>query len=177
MKRDLEPLKAKLRSDRRVKRLLTMFQELPLYQIPYKALMTEVERIHQTRNIRFLSVTSPTFLEDVVDASVRDQSNRSRLTEISVQCFKARASLQEALDPMREYLLLTYAPDMGFVRTKEERKSLVDMALAPFGRFVKRTEVLSTMCDMVVADIDKASWSLRLNVNAYQVRNKPENTI
>lgn len=176
MKRDLTPLRDKLRKDARCRRLNKLFQELPLYQVPADDWLSEIERIHKARAIRFLNTSNPRFIESVVDASVRDQADRSRLTEISMQCYKAESTLHEAVDTMRDYLLLTYSSDLAFVRTKEERVKVINLALAPFLRFIERAQRVTNMADLVIKDIDKGSWSLRLLVDSYKLHHAPERT-
>lgn len=170
MKRDLKPIRDKLRLDRRCARLMSLFQELPIYQVPMEAFSKEIEQIHKSRSIRFLTQSSPRFIESVVDASILDQANRSRLTEISMSCYKAENTLTEALDPLRMYLLTAYAEDLKFARTKEERTQIINMALAPFLKFIANTTQVRTLADMVISDIDRGSWSLRLLVNAFQLK-------
>lgn len=170
MKRDLRPLRAKLRADQRCARLMTLFQELPIYQIPTDDLTKEIEQIHKSRSIRFLTQSSPRFIESVVDASLLDQANRSRLTEISMSCFRAENTLNEALEPLRAYLLMTYSSDLTFVRTKEERNQVISMALAPFIKFCSKSSQVRELANLVIADIDKGAWSLRLLVSAFQLK-------
>lgn len=169
MKRDISKVIDKLKADRRVQRLFTMFDELPLYKLPIKQLKEEIETIHSARSVRFLNQHDPRFIEKIIDASLDDTAKRSRLVEITVQCFKSGNSMNEALDKMRRYLISTYADDIYFARTKEERSNIVDMVLAPLARFVAHTQAISKMADQVIADIDKAGYSLKLIVEAYKI--------
>lgn len=171
MKRDLAPLRTKLRADSRCKRLHSLFQELPIYQLPTDDLLKEVEQIHKTRSIRYLTQSSPRFIEAVVDASIQDQANRSRCAEISMACFKAESTLKDALDPLRDYLLITYSSELSFVRTKDERVRLINMALSPFTKFIERVSLTRNIAQTVMDDIDKGAWSLRLLVSAFQLKN------
>lgn len=175
--RDIKPIRDKLRNDSRCARLLKLFQTLPLYQIPADNLMSEIESIHKTRSIRFLNSASPRFIEELVDASIRDQANRSRLTEISMQCYKAESTLKDALDPLKDYLLITYSSDLSFVRTKEERTKVVNIALLPFIKFVDKVQRVHNLANMVITDIDKGAWSLKLLVSAHQLHHAPERSI
>ena len=177
MKRDLRPIRDKIRSDGRCRRLLSIFNESSIYKIAFDDLTKEVLDMHKTRAVRFLSRGDGHFIEKLVDASLRDQASRSRLAEISMHCFRAQSSLMEAVQPLQEYLIMTYGPEMSFVRTKDERKQLVDMALRPFHKFIQQCTTLRSLTDIVIADVDKAAWSLRLMVNAYELTNRPEQTI
>lgn len=170
MKRELRPLRDKLRNDSRCLRLKTLFQELPLYQIPLEAYMVEIDQVHKGRGIRFLAQSSPRFIESVVDASLQDQANRSRLTEIAMHCYKAENTLSEALTNLKTYLLMAYAADLGFIRTKDERLQVVNMALAPFQAFTAEVAKVRALANMVVEDIDRGAWSLKLLVSAYQLK-------
>jgi hypothetical protein len=178
MKRDLKPVRDKLRADKRCQRLYTLFQELPIYQLPIDDLVKEIEQIHSTRSIRFLSQSSPRFIEAVVDASLLDQSNRSRLTEISMKCFKAENTLTEALEPLKSYLLMTYAQDLAFIRTKDERTQVLNMALFPFVKFIGRVQQVRTLANLVVEDIDKGAWSLVRLIDSMKLKHgRGEQTI
>lgn len=177
MKRDLKPIRDKLRNDKRCKRLHHLFTEMPVYKIPVDKLIKEVESIHATRSVRFLKTDDAKYIERVVEACVRDQSQRSRLTEIIMKCHLAEKTLSEALDKLREYLLMTYGQELGFVRTKEERGAVVRMALAPFHKFVHDVTTLKELCELVISDIDKAAWALKMQVSAYELHNRPERNI
>ena len=170
MKRNLRPLRDMLRSDKRCARLLTLFQELPMYRLDVDGLIKEIEQIHKARAIRFLAQGNPRFIESIVDASIMDQANRSRLAEISMACFKAESTLNEALVPLRSYLLLTYADEFAGIRTKEERTQVINMALAPFTAFIERVTKVRSLSSMVVDDIDKGAWSLERTIKAMQLK-------
>lgn len=170
MKRELRPLRDKLRNDSRCMRLKTLFQELPLYQIPLDTYMDEIDQIHKGRGIRFLAQSSPRFIESVVDASLQDQANRSRLTEIAMHCYKAENTLNEALTNLKTYLLMAYAADLGFIRTKDERLQVVNMALAPFQSFMAEVAKVRALANMVIDDVDKAAWSLQRLIAAFNLK-------
>lgn len=169
--KNLALLRDKLRSDKRSQRLMGLFTELPVYQLPLDKFIVEIEQIHKTRSIRQLTQSSPRFIEALVDASILDQSNRSRLAEISMACYRAEHSLKEALEPLKAYLLMNYSVELSGIRTKDERDKVLDMALAPFRKFINRTTEVREMCRIVIEDIDKGAWSLKLNVAAMQLKN------
>lgn len=177
MKRNIKPVVDRIKEDARCKRLVNSFETAHLFKIPFEELSSEIFTIHKTRSIRFLNRNDGRFIENLVDASIRDQANRSRLAEISMQCFKAQSSLEDAIEKLREYLVLTYGPDISFVRTKEERKHVVELALSRPLSFVKSCIRLRTLADTVIADIDKGGWSLKLQLSAVELMNRPEHTV
>ena len=120
--------------------------------------------------MRFLTQSSPRFIEAVVDASLMDQANRSRLAEISMACYKAESTLNEALVPLKSYLLMTYSADFSGVRTKEERIQIINMALAPFTKFLDRITRTKSLASMVIEDIDKGAWVIKSLIESLKLK-------
>jgi len=71
-----------LKKDKIYKRLLQSFKEDKLYRIDTKKVIEEIKDIHNLREIRALSPKSPKFIDALVSANTKDQSSRTRLTEI-----------------------------------------------------------------------------------------------
>lgn len=139
--------------------------------------MKEVENAHKARKSRFLDHNSPKFIESIVEAVIRDNATRSRLVEISMSCSKAESTLQQAIVPLKEYLLLTYQSEISFVRTKEERTQVINMALATFHKFTNSVSVVNAAAKAVIEDIDHSHWNMKLIVQAMQSDNKKEFSI
>lgn len=177
MQVSLSSLVKSIQADARFRRLVNLFEESPLYKIPFKQLHEEIESLHRTRPVRILNRDDPRFIEKIVDASIRDQSYRSRLTEISVQCYRSASSLQDALDAMRSHILFTFSSQMKVIRTKDERLQVIDLAMAPLLKHVRQCDRLKTTAEMVIGDIDKAAWSLKLLVSSYELHSRPEQRI
>lgn len=174
MRADLSGIVKSMKRDDRYRRLRQLFADMPLYKIPTQDLVDEILRIHSVRGVRFLTTSDAKFFDRVIDASIQDQANRSRLSEILMQCVRARGTLDNALSPLREYLLIRYANEITFLRTKDERVRVVNMALASFQRFLDKVDIVEQQARIVVEDIDKASFSLKRIIEAYTLHNKPE---
>jgi hypothetical protein len=177
MKLDVSEIVRRLRADKRFVRLYVLFSEEALYKIPFKERMTEVENIHKTRSVRFLNPDSGKFVDALIEASINEQAQRSRLTEIHAQCIKASRTLSRGVEKLEEYLLIRYSTDIAGVRTKEERVKLIRMAMSSFHQFLNEVDTLKEMTEIIIADIDKSSWRLRDIISAYQLHNAPERTL
>lgn len=177
MRLDVDELVSRIKSDDKYKRLYKIFSQNDLYNIPFQAWRDEVERIHKTRGIRILRQESGKFLDKVIDASIEDQANRSRLCELRLKCVRAEGALLEGVDALEEYLLLRYSSEMGAIRTKDERNKVINLALRRFQKFLKEIKTLMDMTEIVISDIDKAAFSLQRIITAFELHSKPERTL
>lgn len=177
VKKDIQPLLKEIRRDQKYKRLRLSFDEAPMYQLPLDKLIEEVETAHKLRSIRRLNSQDPGFVDAVVVANTLDQGTRSRLTEILMSCARAISTLDRAVEALKQYLLITYSNELKSFRTKEERSMVINMALAPFIRYVERVETLKNIVDLVIVDIDKGGWSLRTSIEVLKIHTSKERTL
>ena len=177
MRIDLDAVITRLKKDSRYRRLSKVFAEHPLYHIPFSAWKEEIERLHKTRNVRFLRPDESKFVARLIDSSVQDQAYRSRLVEMRVTCSRVQHQLKKGLTALEEYYLVAYASDISIVRTKEERSKIIRMTLRKFNDFLTEIAIIEDMSKLVIEDIDKAAWSMKLAVAAFEVHNKPESTL
>ena len=158
-KQDLLRLKRLLLKDKRVRKLEDAFDRLPEYNLPIKTVYEEIERIHMTRKTRHLDKSSGSFVSDVTEGMLDDQSNRSRLTEILMSCIHALKNLNASLESLEGYLLIEYADQLGTIRTKGERANFVEHhVLSKYHKYADRTSRIKEACELVITDIDKAAW-------------------
>jgi anaerobic ribonucleoside-triphosphate reductase len=163
-----------IKRDDRVRRLARSFDSLPYFQLPFNDLQEEVEQIHEMRRVRNLKLKTSNFVDDIIQANVQDQSNRSRLVEIMMKSRTSQRKLEQALDPLVEHILIEYAAQLKTVRTKEERKQYINTALAKFYKHIYKAEALYEQAELVVLDIDKAGYSLKLTVEALKISSQKE---
>lgn len=163
-----------IRRDDRVKRLSRSFDSLPYYQLPFNDLTDEVRTMHETRRVRNLKTKTSNFVDDIIKANLQDVSFRSRLVEIMMTARSSQRKLEQALDPMVEYVMVEYAPQLKTVRTKDERKQYIRTALAKFYKHIAKAEALYEIAEMVVFDIDKAAYGLKLTVDALKISSQKE---
>lgn len=174
---DVQELKRRVQTNKRYLRLREAFGTSNIYQMPIDDLIKEVESIHRIRPIRNLNAKDSKFTHKIVDANVVDQSNRSRLVAIQMDCVRASASLQDAVDNMQDYLLLTYSNSLRALRTIDERKMFMRQVLAVFLKYIDRVAVLRDLCTLVIEDIDKGAYSLMRSINAFETFRHRENIV
>ena len=163
-----------IKADVKVKRLKATFAENPLFQLPIDSLTTEALTFHKMRDVRRLNPQEPKFVEVLLKANAEDQRARSRLTEIIVECGRAISRLDKVLDHLTQYLLITYSLELKNYRTKEERMYVVGSVIKPFKDYLNSVESLRAAVQLIVVDIDKAAYSLKLYAELLKLHTKPE---
>lgn len=174
LKRDISDTVRALRQDPNYRRLKELFSTLPLYRLPVDELMKEIETTHRLRDVRRLNSLDPGFLDALIKANTQEQSSRSRLTEIIMNCGRAIANLESALESLRYNLLLKHNDELRSYRTKEERLMVITLVLVNFKKYINQVKIVQDSAQLVVADIDKSAWSLKLTIMALQSHMAPE---
>jgi len=158
-----------LRKDPKYKRLKTTFATHENFRIDLPTLLEELETSHKIRKVRRLNPTDPEFVDKLIDASLDDQSKRSRATEILIRCVRSHSLLLNAVDNLRYHLLTTYSNELRPFSTKEERLQVVKMALRTFDVFLANVTVVKDSANLIVIDIDKSAWTLKGVVQAMEL--------
>ncbi len=165
-----------MRKDKRYKRLLETFNTASLYNIPREKLIAEAKQIHELREVRRLNVRDADYVDNLLNANARDQSSRSRLTEILISCVHVTEQLKRAIDALKDHLFIEYSAHLKSFRTKEERQQVMNIALRKFVKYVEDIRILHQLCEIVIGDIDKAGWSMRAAIEALKItRNREQN--
>lgn len=168
-KSDINEVIRILRSDIRYKKLKHLFSTSPLYTIPLDTLAEEISSTHATRLTRRLNALDSKLVEKVINANIHDQSVRSRLAEIIITLVRSKSTLSDALESLRHYFLTSYQFELRQFRTKEERAMILNMALRTFDSYLTRVELVKVSAELIVSDIDKASWALRSIIDAMKI--------
>lgn len=169
-KQTLLRIKRTMRKDRRVKKLDTAFADLHEFNLPIRALYEEVESIHKVRKTRTLDRHSDTFTHDVVEGLLDDTAKRARLTEILVMCVKVLSNLKDTLGSLEGYMIIEYATELRSIPTKGERTNFLSHhVLSKFHKYVGRVERIKAMTELVMVDIDKASYAYSNLMKAIQL--------
>lgn len=167
-----------IKSDDRYKRLSKMFATESYFRIPFSEWQAEIDSIQRLRPTRYLRPTESGFIMKLAEASTQEQSSRSRLVEMRVHCIKVEFKLNRALSLLEDHLLLRYSSELARAKsTQAERARIIKIALSKFRDFLTNTETIKQMTEEVIGDIDKAHWSMRLDVQAFDMHNRPESTL
>lgn len=176
MSTEIRELVRLLDKDKRVLRLQENFEKLSYFTLPVEKLKSEIQTAHMGRPVRTLKPQGE-FAMAIIDALAADQAVRSRLAEISIQAYRAEKSLQTALDALRNYLIVKYDAKLKIFRTKEERLRVINVVLDSYAGYFDDVVTIQNMCQIIIKDIDQASWTLKSTIEAMKMLNRPEITV
>lgn len=166
-----------MRRDPKYKKLKHTFDTHENFQLALEDLTQELMQSHQNRLVRRLNYTDPKFVDAVINASIKEQATRSRITEIMVQCMRSHTLLNNAIESLKYHLLVTYTDELRSFRTKEERMQIVNMALRTFNKYLGDLLAVKESAQLMAADIDKSSWNLKLIVEAMKLHIARESSL
>jgi hypothetical protein len=141
------------------------------YAPEFEKYIEEIQRMHKTRSIRVLGATAAPTGKKIADAAMRDQSVRSRCVEICMEITRNRNQLAIAMNTVSTYVNAEYGSllaDNG-VRAVTERRSIVESLFGPAQRTLDELDTITEIADLVIKDVDQASWSIKSTVTALEV--------
>ena len=168
-------LRKLIRADKKYIRLRQAFETLPQFQLPIEDMHKDILTTHKTRTIRRLNTRANDFIDKVVEAAAGDINSRGRLTEIMVVSLKASRQLKLAIETLSDYLVSQYGDRLRRIAsTKGERDKFIETLLRDFINYVAKADTLREAAAMVIADIDKDGYGLRVIVDTLRITNKYE---
>jgi hypothetical protein len=174
-------LQEKLKKNIKYRKLMEIFRDSKLYQIPLEKLKEEVMTNHSSRSIRHLikytDDTTVKLVDQVIKANITDQGMRSRLVEIMLQCKRSSSSLRKSIRLFKTYAMVRYDPYLKKFRTKQERASALDVCLAELYDFIDEADLVYDMSELVVKDIDAGGFSLQRTIAALNISFSKERNI
>ncbi len=174
-KEDLDHLRRIVKRDEKYKRFKAAVDKNPNLQLAFEDLHDEIDRMQRTRSVRSLNRKDKDFTNAVIDAMLMDVRYRGRLAEILASCLAITGGFQETLLNLRDYLLLEYSGRLTKHRTtKDERRNFMENVLRPFFRYIHKVEQLKAHAELIVADIDKTSYTYTNLVAAIKLLGKGE---
>lgn len=177
IRKDVNTTVQALKADSRVQRLKANFDTKSIFNIDTAKLYDEILAYHKIREIRRLNPQEPRFLEMVLKANVDDQTYRSRMTEIMIECGRAATLLQKSIDYLSQYFITAYAPELKTYRTASERQYVIQAALKSFQDYVVEVTSVKDAAALVVKDIDNGAWSLRMSVDVMKIHSSREHVM
>jgi hypothetical protein len=151
---------------RRDEKLLSFKKKLSkgLFALDTKKLIFDISNMHRIRLTRTIKTKEiiQKYQVKFIEASLQGTSFRSRITEIKLSCMDTLSELDNYLSVLKKYLKSTYADTLKkLYTTQADRDSLIDMVLEKAILQKKQLEHVIKYCDVVVADIDATSWTLK----------------
>ena len=171
-------LSEQVEDDEKVVRLSKAFHKLGIYRIDAKSIETEMATIQSIRVANKLDVIKDDLVGQVIANSARDQGYRSRLAEMSFKAYRAKHKLSIAVDKLKRYLQVEYRSEISQTyKTQADRRDFIDSTLEEFVAFIRDMEHLGEQADLLIEDIDKNAWGLKLVLNAVEVHTQREHAL
>lgn len=137
----------------------------------------EIMDIHKARPLRLLGATNgrPNG-KKLVEATLADQSYRSRAVEITMQVYRVQAHLQMVRTLTRKHVEANYSQEMvGWgVRGVRERETLVASLFQRADSLLTKYQTILDLADYVIADVDAGGFALQKAVKALEQATKRE---
>ena len=146
--------------------------ELNSARIGIESTSTEIKEIAELRtktSVRFKQSTLET-IRGVLTENLEAQAYRTRLSEICLACKRVIAHVNKACKNMKTRIHLNYSEEIKtFGRSKEDRELISNTALRFAYDFVYDLESLIEMAQLIISDIDKQHFSLKLTKEALEL--------
>lgn len=165
----------KLQKDVRVIKFQNMLNS-GNFNVDTDSYIKELDSLHATRRVRNLSTKDVIHnaQKKIISATVQNQAYRSRCVEIKMTCFKAEQLIQSHYDALADYLKVSYKKALSIYRTNAERDSVVANVLSDANYRLQQIQLVQSLCDIIIDDIDKASWSIRALTDVLKIAATPE---
>lgn len=149
------------------------------YSLNTDSFMEEVRNIHITRGIR--TMNSEDVLKNihkVIDAVLQNQSCRSRVVEIKMMCVTVLTKLNFRKEALINYIQVRYQDQLKqSYRTINDRKAYLEELLSFTNTNTTKLQVLQNFCDLLIQDIDNASWALKSVIDCLKISDVANNSI
>ena len=174
----MRELRTKIKRDEQYKKFSAVIN-MNMERININALMDEIRDTAELRTKTSLAFCAKNeLLKKLMEENLKAQAYRSRLSEICVQSSRITAKLSMACEKLSDYVNVTYADEIRSLgRTKEERSVVVNSILRSAYDFISSLESVVDMAEIVIADIDKQHYSLKLTLDALNLHVNKEHIL
>lgn len=146
------------------------------FSVNVSEFLDELDRMHKTRTVRL--ITKKDVLHNaqnkLIDASIQNQAYRSRCVEIKMLCYRVESNITQHKEVLINYLKTTYKKALSIYKTNAERDSVIETILSDSSWVIQQLQMIQELSDMIIDDIDKASWSLKTLIEVLKLASKPE---
>lgn len=141
------------------------------YQPEFDGYMDEIQLLHKTRSIRVLGAVAAPSGKKIADASMRDQSVRSRCVEICMVIARSRNHLAISMDTLKSYIMAEYSQLLGThgVRAVTEKREIVNSIFSRADERLHKLDTITEIADLCIKDTDQAAWSIKSTVTALEI--------
>jgi hypothetical protein len=171
-----ESLKELIKSDdeyRKFRKIVTTVRD----RLNIEKDTSEALASHASRTSRSLYGNKSYNPRAIVEASLHDLSNRSRLVELRVKCDIQISHLHEAVKSIRKYLGTEFKDALSMHKTIADRSAAIDGYIKTALSVEAEGKALVDMLDFLIKDIDQANFSIRATINALELVDSKGKTI
>lgn len=171
MKIDTTDLKFQVRKDPLFRRFKEVV-DLNSQRINVESLINEVKEVSEmrTRTAVKYNQTPSELIKALVQENLTAQAYRSRLAEICLQATRVIAQIDRACDKIRDHINLKYLEEIKSLgRTKDERALISNTVLRFATNYTDELGTLIEMAELIIADIDKQHYSLKLTKESVEL--------
>lgn len=139
--------------------------------------LDEIRNMHKSRPVRILGLGSTTPSgKKLAKAAMVDQAYRSRCVELVVNVVVHRDALEQAISIIKKHIEGSYSDYMKSLglRGITERRTLVNSLVSIASDLLSEMETLVRIGDIIIQDVDRASYALKHAVDSIQVALKRE---
>lgn len=166
---EIKRLRKHLRKDKQYLKVQKFFERLA-GEISTVGLYEEIQRLHKMRSSRSLERTGKAFLDKVVEANLMDQSYRSRLAEIQMECARSLSKYEPVIDDLVTYMHAQYQESLkGFFTAKGDRIEFLQNLCKDNTRFMREISSVEEAAKTIIVDIDKAGYMFKNLIEAVKI--------
>lgn len=149
------------------------------YDLNTDKLIKEIQQAHIVRNVRLLrSEDISENINIVIDAVAQNQSIRSRIVEIKMDCTRVCIKLKFKKESLINYLYAKYREELKSLKgTQADRNAFIQELFSFITPSLTRLQVLQDFCDLVLNDIDQASWALKSIIDCLKINDASKGII
>lgn len=174
----MKVLRSKIRKDVKYKKFEQII-EMNVERLNVNNLLDEIGDIAEIRTKTALVFNqSSDSIKQIIDQNLKAQAYRSRLSEICVQCNRISSLVNLACEKIKDYINVTYSKEISSIgRTKEERGTVISSLMHTALEFISGLNSVIEMAEIIIADIDKQHYSLKLTIDALNLHVNKEHIL
>ncbi len=138
--------------------------------------LDEIMELHKLRASTSGLLATSYGVATILEASMKDQSYRSRVVTILVRHAKIHSALYSITDGLMNYILVHYGRQIPCT-TKTDKVSYTKNLLEPAYTAIQRLKHVMEACDYVLTDIDKCAWAFSTVMKGLEMKTKREHIV
>lgn len=149
------------------------------YSLNIDKYIKELQSLHITRKVKLLN--SDEILKNIsvlIDALAQNQAVRCRVVEIKMDCVRVSTKLRFKKESLLNFLQVKYREELKQIKgTQADRNAYLQSIFEFVNTTTSKLQVLQDFCDILLNDIDQASWCLKSIIDCVKVTDAAKGVI